>query len=94
MSQTVAEHDTTADAPPVREATHEEGLAMLDRRARHRLGISGAEFLRRWEAGEYADDPDQPGVMDVAMLLPFVGVTPEAGPPRQPICATGWMIGT
>ena len=71
----------------MRETTHEEGLAMLDRRAQRRLGISGAEFLRRWKAGDYAANPDQPGVIDVAMLLPFVGVppqAPQAAKPRQP----------
>jgi hypothetical protein len=44
---------------------------MLDREARRYLGISGEEFLRRWRNGEYASDPEQPGVVDVAMLLPF-----------------------
>jgi hypothetical protein len=55
----------------VRLATPAEGRALLDRRAQRYLGISGAEFVRRWNAGEYANDPEQPGVMDVAVLLPF-----------------------
>ena len=71
----VAAHaDQHTDAPPlqgVREVSPEEGAALLDRRARRYLGLSGQEFLRRWEAGDYAADPDQPGVIDVAMLLPF-----------------------
>jgi hypothetical protein len=56
----------------VREATPEEGRVLLDRRARRYLGISGDEFVRRWESGYYAADPDAPGVMLVAALLPFV----------------------
>jgi hypothetical protein len=56
---------------PGREVSRDEGLQMIDRQARRYLGISGAEFLRRWTRGDYAADPDQPGVMDVAMLLPF-----------------------
>ncbi len=84
-----ARNAARANVPPVREATHEEGLVMLDRRARRRLGISGAEFLRRWEAGEYTADPDQPGVIDVAMLLPFVGVAPQSLTPPQPAWTTG-----
>jgi hypothetical protein len=60
-------------APPLpgREVSREEGLRMIDRQARRYLGISGAEFLRRWTRGDYAADPDQLGVIDVAMLLPF-----------------------
>lgn len=83
VATTVADRSiAAADVPPVREATLEEGMVMLDRRARRRLGVSGAEFLRRWEAGEYAANPDQPGVIDVTMLLPFVGATPGSAKPR------------
>ncbi|MGH2354097.1 MAG: hypothetical protein ACRDJN_21025 [Chloroflexota bacterium] len=57
--------------PPIREIGPEEVLVLLDRRARRYLGMSGEEFLRRWRAGEYASDPDQPGVIDLAMLVPF-----------------------
>ncbi len=59
----------------IREITREEGRELFDRNARHHLGISGEEFLRRWDAGEY-DDPDDrtkngPEVMEVASLLPI-----------------------
>jgi hypothetical protein len=41
--------------------------------ARRYLKISGTEFLRRWDAGEFNVDPDtQPGVVQVAVLLPLV----------------------
>lgn len=54
----------------------DEGLEMLDRQTRRYLGMSGIEFLRRWDAGEYADDPDQPGVRRVADLIPFARQDP------------------
>lgn len=49
--------------------TYEDLLEALDAAARHYLGISGEEFRRRWDAGEYAEDPN-PDVMNVAILLP------------------------
>ncbi|MEX1255011.1 MAG: hypothetical protein WEE64_11800 [Dehalococcoidia bacterium] len=50
--------------------TAEEGRKLLDRQARRYLGMSGKEFIRKWHAGEF-EDPDQPDVMRVAMLLPL-----------------------
>ncbi len=60
----------------VRQLTREEGRELLDRHARRYLGTSGEEFIRGWGKGEY-DDPDDrtknpPGVMELAMILPFV----------------------
>jgi hypothetical protein len=52
----------------------EEAQAIFDALARELLGISGAEFLRRWDAGAYdaiADDPDHPEVMRLALLESF-----------------------
>jgi len=51
--------------------THEEGQTLFDEAAEHYLQISGAEFLRRWNAGEYDANPDRPGVVQVAMLRRF-----------------------
>ncbi len=49
---------------------------MFDRQAERSLGISGEEFLRKWDAGEYGEPDDRsknpPGVMRLAMLVPFV----------------------
>ena len=47
--------------------------------ARRYLGISGDEFVRRWEAGEYAGTADSPGVMDLALLLPLVDAAANGG---------------
>ena len=38
--------------------TPEEARELFDNRARMELGISGEEFLRRWDAGEYIPVPD------------------------------------
>jgi len=53
------------------ELSREEGRALLDRQARYFLGISGDEFVRAWDAGEFDDDPDRPEVMNVVMLIGF-----------------------
>lgn len=58
----------TADAG-YGELTEEEGRALFDRAARTIVGISGEEFLCEWDEGTL--DPDDPRVVDVAMLIPF-----------------------
>lgn len=60
----------TLDLPGVRVLTPEQGREMFDRQARLRLGMSGEEFIRAWDAGEFGgrDDSD---LMGLAMLLPF-----------------------
>lgn len=55
----------------VRSLTPQQARELLDRRARHYLQMSGDEFLRAWDAGEFDDAPDRPEVMRVAMLLPL-----------------------
>ncbi|MCC7022238.1 MAG: hypothetical protein IT338_05400 [Thermomicrobiales bacterium] len=58
--------------------TVEEGRVLFDQAARHDLGISGDEFLRRWDNGEYQAIPDTPEgrkIMGMVMLLPFVRPT-------------------
>ena len=55
-------------------ATPEEGRALLDEQAQQLLGISGEEFLRRWDAGEYRAIADTPGNLHItrlASLIPF-----------------------
>ena len=79
----VARPDTThdafikslADIPGVHVVTRDEGLAIFDRDARQALGISGEEFLRRWDAGEYQPVPDTVegrAIGRLAVLIPFV----------------------
>lgn len=57
----------TTDYGTVYELTAAEGNQMLEQMAQERLGMSGAEFIRMWTAGEIEDTP---AAMDVAMLLP------------------------
>ena len=63
--------------PLVRHSDHprqdlrvEEGRALLDEATPHWLGISRADFIRRWNAGRYRED-ESLAVQQVAMLLPF-----------------------
>lgn len=56
----------------IKELTLEEGWELLDKQARKYLSMSGKEFVKKWESGEFDEDPDQPEIMHVAMLLPFV----------------------
>jgi|GEM_PF-3118471 len=73
MVAVLADNRSAAPAiSPVHEATPEEGRALLDRRARRYLGISGDEFLCRYEAGDYDAELDAPGVQNVVALLPFI----------------------
>lgn len=58
--------------------TAEEGRAYFDRKARNSLGISGDEFLRRWDAGEFRPVPDTVDgrkVGRLVMMLPFARPT-------------------
>jgi hypothetical protein len=51
-----------------------ESHAYFDRQAQRLLGITGEEFLRRYDAGEYAttkDDRELRAVMKLAVLAPF-----------------------
>jgi hypothetical protein len=52
--------------------TKEEAYALLDREARRYLHMSAQDFIIAWNNGKFDDDPDQPDVMYVAMLLPLV----------------------
>jgi hypothetical protein len=45
----------------VKELTEEEARAYFDAQARRLLGISGEEFLRRLDAGEFDELVDLPG---------------------------------
>lgn len=67
--------EQTTQTNGFRELSPTEGRELLDRQAQRYLGVSGDEFVRSWDAGEYGDPDDRtknsPGVMRVAMLLPF-----------------------
>ena len=68
---------TTQPAPlnveGVKELTAEEARAHFDAQARRLLGMSGEEFLRRLDAGEFDDQVDQPGpIGNLEMLSALV----------------------
>ena len=52
--------------------TRTEGRAIFERTVRRRLHMSSAEFLRKWDAGDFRDPDSDPGVMEVVMLPPLV----------------------
>ena len=59
--------------------TREEALAIFNREAQRTLGISGEEFLRRWDNREYQpvpDDTEGRKVARMAMMIPFARRTP------------------
>jgi hypothetical protein len=70
----VTHHSETSDS--VKMLTREEAAESFDRAARHYLGMSGSEFKRKWDAGEFGDvdrHPDHLLLMRVAALLPWAG---------------------
>ena len=54
------------------EVSPDEGRRLLDSQAREYFGISGAEFIRRWEAGDFDDEDACPEAVRLAMLIPLV----------------------
>lgn len=53
----------------------EEARTVFDSEVEHELGISGDEFLRRWEAGEYgpyAEIPDTPDGWRIRRLVEVI----------------------
>ena len=60
--------------PEVQVLPPEESRAFFDRQTRELVGMSGAEFLRRLDAGEFddiLDSSDHPDLMYLALLSPF-----------------------
>lgn len=60
------------DRVEVVELSEAEGVELFDRVTRREMGISGEEFLRRWDAGEWegVDLDSVDGLVDVWMMLP------------------------
>ena len=52
----------------------EEARAWFDKQARELLGISGEEFVRRLDAGEYVDIPDDAGDADIIYLATLASI--------------------
>ena len=63
---------TTEDLPA--ELSPERAAALFDQVARRIVGISGKEFLARWDAGEYREYEDTPQGRELSyliLLIPF-----------------------
>jgi hypothetical protein len=57
----------------------DEASDIFDALSRQLMNISGEEFLRRWEAGEYADvvdTPDHLHITRLALLIPLAKQKP------------------
>ncbi len=48
-----------------------EGKSLFDKAARRYMGMSGEEFLTKYDCGDFANDVDDSNVARVAMLRPF-----------------------
>jgi hypothetical protein len=55
----------------VRSLTPDQARRFFDRQVKKYLGMRGATFIQRWDAGEFNGNSDTPAVMRIAMLLPF-----------------------
>ena len=70
----VRQHDDDdpdgTDGVIYQELSPDEGRSLFDRCAHERLGMSGEEFVRCWEAGEI-EDPDRTPVVMLALMIPF-----------------------
>lgn len=67
-----AKQRTTPNVQPestIHEFTVEEARELFDRMAQFNLGISGDEFMRGWDAGEYADRLEESDVIFTSMYM-------------------------
>jgi len=79
-SEPDTEPEEEPELPPVYFVTPEEGREIFDHQATELLGMSGEEFLRRWDAGEFVDvfeGPDHLKLVDMYLMLPLVRRDPE-----------------
>jgi hypothetical protein len=68
--------ETTTDDRDIVDADYyfdaEEGRRVFDSAVRSQMGISGEEFIRRWEAGEYWEVADQPESRHIGRLIMMI----------------------
>ncbi|CAA9559661.1 MAG: hypothetical protein AVDCRST_MAG73-3623 [uncultured Thermomicrobiales bacterium] len=65
------------DIPPIQWITEEESRVMFDEAAHATFGISGEEFLRRYDAGAYTppeifEGTNHSKLVEMEMLIPLV----------------------
>ena len=61
----------TAKNPKVKDLVGAKAKAFFDRQARLHLHMSGPDFIKKWDRGQFNGKSDTPAVMRIAMLLPF-----------------------
>jgi hypothetical protein len=74
MAQRSPLPDDQIGIPPIDEISDEEARAYFDAQARRLLGVSGDEFLDRYEAGEYWGETDfdrYHKINELIMIMPF-----------------------
>ncbi|MEX2238056.1 MAG: hypothetical protein WEB00_11025 [Dehalococcoidia bacterium] len=57
--------------PVVEYLTDEEARHLFEEIAQREMGMSGEEFLRRYDAGEYNTKVENTAAMGVAILIPL-----------------------
>jgi hypothetical protein len=65
------EHTLAREEGYVQELTEKQSWKLFDRPVHYYLGVSGEEFVVRWESGQYKGPDAEPSRMSVVMLLPF-----------------------
>jgi hypothetical protein len=58
-------------ATKVKNLSETKAKEFFDRQARRYLGISGREFVRKWDRKEFNGKMDSPAVVRLSVLLPF-----------------------
>jgi hypothetical protein len=58
----------------IHQFTPDEASKLFDEMAEFTLGLSGDEFLTRWDAGEYKGKEDDPGI---STMVGFLLILPE-----------------
>lgn len=81
-AERLEEHDDAADFEPfefepfeidgIHFLNEEEGRELFDREAQRLFGISGEEFQRRWDSGEYGPIPDTPEGRDLDRMYGLI----------------------
>lgn len=56
----------------IKQFTQADARAMFDRMAQFTLAITGDEFLKRWNAGDYRDRLDEPSIDTMVRLMRVV----------------------
>lgn len=81
MAKTIPHTDIDIDADDGGDLylTPEQGRREFETAARQWMGISGEEFIRRWEAGEYwgiADEDGHRHIGRLIMMIPLARIQP------------------